>query len=827
MKRIKQTGLHQVGGKAYHLLKMQAAGLPVPDFAVFAFDFFQNSTSSADLERMEAAYRSGELDLSQLSQQLQDWAKEQFAREDLTAAESWIHQEFSQKDCRFAVRSSATIEDGKTSSFAGQFESQLNVKPEGLKEAIQATLLSLYQESALSYLFEQGLSLKQAQMICLVQVMQEGDLSGIYFTANPKGILNEHIIVIGRGLGNKVVEDKIPTTMVTLHPKDQLFYTEQTEDSPDVSQEQLEELQALASQVSQLFGPYMDMEFTFANGKLYLLQARPITTLPEGQRIILDNSNIVESYPGVSSPLTISFIQEAYASIFRSLAQRLVGKGAPELAAYEATFQNMLQPVNSRVYYQIQSWYQLLQLLPFSKKIIPIWQDMLGVRETEVPQMPVHLSAFKRLQIMLRIIREFWTAPKQMRQLEDQFAQIQREYEASFSPDADAETLISLVSKLKEDILAHWDITLVNDLYAFVYTGLLKKSRRGGAVQAEIAGIEQIESMRPALALQALTAQLKTEENAEIRQAMASESPAFFLSHQHPLVQEIVHFIHEFGDRAPEELKLETPTFRTHPERLLKLLLQMCQQEEKKLASQKLEEEVQKSDWWTNFLRKRAMTGVKYRESSRLNRTRIYGMMRQIFRTLGQQLVEQGLLATPDDVFYLTKEELFELTRKPRDVSDLITERREKLEADKELPTFSRYVFAGQAFEKYLKPQNRTSSHNTGNPALQGIGCSPGFVKAQVLVVEDVQEIESAQDRIIVTKMTDPGWVYLLTQSKGVIAEQGSLLSHTAIISRELGIPSIVNVRGACSHLQNGDWIEMDGLAGKIRLIKEEDHAGN
>ncbi|MDS8990871.1 hypothetical protein RLK82_02375, partial [Streptococcus pneumoniae] len=78
---------------------------------------------------------------------------------------------------------------------------------------------------------------------------------------------------------------------------------------------------------------------------------------------------------------------------------------------------------------------------------------------------------------------------------------------------------------------------------------------------------------------------------------------------------------------------LETPTFRTHPERLLKLLLQMCQQEEK-LAPQKLEEEEQKSGWWTNFLRKRAMTGVKYRESSRLNRTRIYGMMRLIFRTL-------------------------------------------------------------------------------------------------------------------------------------------------------------------------------------------------
>ncbi|WP_330997276.1 PEP/pyruvate-binding domain-containing protein, partial [Streptococcus gordonii] len=86
------------------------------------------SASSTDLERMEAAYRSGELDLFQLSQQLQDWAREQLSQEDLTAAESWVHKEFSQTDCRFAVRSSATIEDGKASSFAGQFESQLNVK---------------------------------------------------------------------------------------------------------------------------------------------------------------------------------------------------------------------------------------------------------------------------------------------------------------------------------------------------------------------------------------------------------------------------------------------------------------------------------------------------------------------------------------------------------------------------------------------------------------------------------------------------------------------------------------------------------------------------
>lgn len=825
MKKIQETSLRLVGGKAYHLLEMQAAGLPVPSFAVFVFDFFRQDASQRYLQEQEEAYQAGQKTLEQLSQELLAWAEGQFASESLTPVQDWLTQTFPGSVPALAVRSSATLEDGQAASFAGQFDSQLGVSAAQLPQALQQTLLSLYQESALSYLFEQELSLKDAQMNCIVQVMLEGDLSGIYFTANPKGILNEHIIVVGQGRGDKVVEDRIPTTMVTLHPADQLSYLEQKADSPKLSEEQVADLQDLAHGVTELFGPYMDMEFTFAGGQLYLLQARPITTLPQGPQTILDNSNIVESYPGLSSPLTISFIQEAYASIFRSLAQRLVGPGSAELEAYEPTFQNMVQAINSRVYYQIQSWYQLLQLLPFSKQIIPIWQDMLGVRETAVPQMPVHLSGFKRLQIMGRILREFWTAPGQMAELEQEFARIQQVYQEKFSPSADAETLISLVDQLKDDILAHWDITLINDLYAFVYTGLLKKSKKGQAVQAEIGGIEQIESMRPALALQDLVAQLKQDQNQLILQALETEQADQFLARDHPLVRQIGDFIQEFGDRAPEELKLETPTFRTHPDRLLKLLAQMSRQPEKDLTLSQPSSS-SRTGWWTSFLRKRAMTGVKYRESSRLNRTRIYGMMRQIFRALGQQLVQQGSLETVDDVFYLTKEDLFELARHPQaDLRAVIAQRRAKMQADKKLPTFSRYVFVGPVFEKYLQDEQETGSQLVGQTSLQGIGCSPGRLRGQVLVVDEVQQIESAQDRIIVTRMTDPGWVYLLTQSRGVIAEQGSLLSHTAIISRELGIPSIVNVRGVTSRLQTGDWIEMDGLTGQIRLLEEEDHA--
>ena len=76
------------------------------------------------------------------------------------------------------------------------------------------------------------------------------------------------------------------------------------------------------------------------------------------------------------------------------------------------------------------------------------------------------------------------------------------------------------------------------------------------------------------------------------------------------------------------------------------------------------------------------------------------------------------------------------------------------------------------------------------------------------------------KDKILITKMTDPGWVFLLTQAKGVISEKGSLLSHTSIISREIGIPSIVGVKDLMLTIQTGDLIRMNGDKGKIEILK-------
>ncbi|CQR24354.1 phosphoenolpyruvate synthase [Streptococcus varani] len=218
-------------------------------------------------------------------------------------------------------------------------------------------------------------------------------------------------------------------------------------------------------------------------------------------------------------------------------------------------------------------------------------------------------------------------------------------------------------------------------------------------------------------------------------------------------------------------------------------------------------------------LKKKALIGIAYRESSRLNRTRIYGMVRQIFRDIGQDLVKKQIIDQVEDVFFLTKEEIFNLENL-ENPSSLIATRKEKLVDDQAIVLARRLVFNEKIVEKRASQTQHFKQNSSGD--LHGIGCSKGLVRGRVLVVDSLQDLSDVRGKILITKMTDPGWVYALMQAKGVIAEQGSLLSHTAIISRELGIPSIVNVPNVTKILQSGQHIEMDGRSGLIRRLTDD-----
>ena len=103
---------------------------------------------------------------------------------------------------------------------------------------------------------------------------------------------------------------------------------------------------------------------------------------------------------------------------------------------------------------------------------------------------------------------------------------------------------------------------------------------------------------------------------------------------------------------------------------------------------------------------------------------------------------------------------------------------------------------------------------------LCGTPCSDGCVTAKVVVVESAQDLQDTHGKILVTRSTDPGWVFALSTAKGVISERGSLLSHTAIISRELGVPAVVGIKDVTKILQTGDLVTIDGHTGEVKVEK-------
>lgn len=707
----------------------------------------------------------------------------------------------------FSVRSSANVEDGRDLSFAGQFDTVLNVPRDEVGDKVKSIVDSVNSDSIKTYAGNNGIDVKDIKMNVLIQDMIDPDVSGVMFTANPQGILNESVITVGRGVGEGIVSSKVDTTSYYYNLTDKICYFEGKEDL--LTQDLTDELIALSDKMKPLFGEYLDIEFAIKDDVIYILQVRPITTLKTDDPLIMDNSNIVESYPGISLPLTTSFVDLVYSGVFRGVCRRIL-KNDKELNKHDDVFLHMTGHVNGRVYYKISNWYTVLKFLPFNKKIIPVWQEMMGVRNKTYNDDEVNLNFFVRTATYFNSLSELMKAPKNMKKLNEDFIVINDDFYSKYNPSMTPAELVALFNDIKIKLFDCWDVTLVNDMYSFIFTGLLKsrmKKKYGKSdkeINDYISCISDIESMKPVIEITklALNKDKCTPEEYE---------------------QQKKDYIRRFGDRNLEELKLESRTFRSNPELLDSKIeeyrkdMPRLQKTWESFSREKTAED--KYDALTRSYVKKASLGIYNREISRLNRSRIYGIVRLIVDTLAVRYLEQGVIAKTEDIYYLTVDEMLSLASAPQDMTKTVEMRREQYKLFSELPPYTRLIFSGSEFDKShvcVNSYKRTPSENE----LHGVPCSGGIAEGEALVVTNVNEIGDVRDKILITKMTDPGWVFLLTTAKGVISEKGSLLSHTAIISRELGIPSIVGIKDLMLTVRSGDQIRMDGDTGKIEIVK-------
>lgn len=736
----------------------------------------------------------------------------------------YLDKNFSKTE-KFSVRSSASVEDGGEASFAGQFRTILDVGRHQVMNAVRKVMDIPADRNLSVYCSKRRISPEQIHMTVIIQEMVQADISGILFTANPQGLLNEMVIVAGCGSGENVVTDRIDTTTYYYNRSDALYYYEQQGNSPLLKEEWIEELIRMAEKTEKLLGAYCDIEFAISRGEIFLIQARLITSFDaQKETIVLDNSNIVESYPGITLPLTQSFVREVYYRVFKSCLLRLT-HDKKKTGQVDEILRNMVDVVNGRIYYRISNWYDVILFLPFSRKIIPVWQEMLGVEHKTVSTNLKDKIGFRvRFKTTISFFSLLFTNLKKMKELDMYFEEVLDDYHKMDFSAADNGKLTEYYQTLKGKVTDQWDITLVNDMYSFIFTGLLKawlKFRKvkeyETATNRYISDIADIESLKPVRRLADISRQAVSENRLEELNAIVTNEDfyAYVMKKPDDFKKELTVYIEQYGDRNLEELKLESKTFRTDPV----LLVQRIRQYAKDGLEVNPQEEKPLPHGIAGFLAKKAAAGIKNREKSRLNRSRLYGIMRFLMLKTGENFYHAGRMEKKEDIFWLYYDEVEQaIGNGQMELAGLIQKRKEEYRQYQYLPDYTRLVFSGNVWNKNANGIKEKEYKNQSG-IYCGVPCSHGVAEGEVLLVDSPAQVTDTKDKILVTKMTDPGWVFLIAGAKAIVAEKGSLLSHTAIISRELEKPAVVAVSQITKILKTGDYVRVDGNKGEVVLL--------
>lgn len=848
----------QLGGKAHSLFEMERLGLNIPEWFVVPAQCFINWKNKNPLKKNE--------DFS-------------FSEEEKSLIYSFLKE-----DGLYAVRSSARAEDSKTNSFAGQYETFLGIKKESVLEKIKSVFLSAYSDRLIEYAKNKDLEMSELIPSVIVQEQVQSDKSGVAFSVNPvNGNVKEILMSAVFGLGTGLVDGSINADAI-IYNKNTKQYEENISlkeerdiiengefktislatDDKVLTQQEISKLVEMVLKIEKYKKCPQDIEWAIKDNVIYLLQSRPITTLEKIENKIdkittWDNSNIVESYGGVVSPMTYSFIKFAYAEVYKQMC-KMFNVPSKILNYNEYTFSHMLGCIKGHVYYNLVSWYKLLTMLPgynFNKEFMiqmmgakdPISDDVLERIEKE----KCSTNKFEDYLYAGFGIVGLFTNYCRIKNLTQKFYEnvkeaVDEEHLLKNIDTMSLEELSSYYRRLENKLIRKWDAPVINDFFAMIFYGVLRKisSNWGNGNLQEIyndllCGDGKIISTQPPKKIKEI-AQYLVDSNrnsieifcdgelTDIEQELVKDG------YLNKLIQE---YIDLYGDRCLEELKLETLTTSDNPINLYRSIGSMG----KKILSNtvisidenKIRQQAEMSAYYHLkdnkikeklyfYIVEKTRYFVRNRENLRFERTRIFGVVRKIINQIGIRLFSLNLIEEPRDVFYLELNEILgfiEGNMFSTNLKELIKLRKAEEQLYLTADIDNRFDTQGCVNSNNLYKGNSQNNNFENSNVIKGTGCCPGTITGVVKIVKDPKNANLKEGEILITERTDPGWIMLFPIAGAVVVEKGSLLSHASIVLREMGIPSIVGIDHITSIVKDGDIITVNGSTGEIVFNKE------
>ena len=717
---------------------------------------------------------------------------------------------------KVSVRSSASNEDQGAASNAGQYETYLFVDRAHLIESVQKCVESLDAARVKDY--AKHFDLEKGRMNVVVQQMIDSEKAGVLFTASPS---NGSAILIEAvsGQGENLVSGQVSAHRYEISRK---YYRPVADDL--LTEDEVRLLYETGKKIRAHFSGELDLEWAIAGGKLYLLQMRPITTevidIEEFDRDddisghLFTKRNVGEMMPGAVTPLTLSTSAKAIDYGMRyMLALAGVYKNANE-----ETPLRLISSISGHLFFDMNLLYNM-----HAKVGIANPQSMnlsiMGEYHDYPPITIPYSNGIVRGINSVKFLKYVFSGHAAMGKLDRLIPRISFEGETFKDLYASIDRNLAL---LDESLIYHYASSAysgsaTSTLYMMVDKFFPDKNEYQSFLSSLLSNIPGIESADILSRLQELAAMIKA-----IDPAAASFKADELLSFigKHPAVRAKYHdFLSLHGHRCIKEAELRNKPWREDEIPLMNYLSSIIN------SPMNLTQKEEKIDYRKKFgfiknpllkaasiiYAKKARQAVVDREYTKSRLIEIIDLFKTQYARLAALLVAAGLLPDADLIYFFTHSEI-----------GLLIDGDTSLVQKAVLRRKANAIQEGLSFDDtYIgKPIADVFDIESGEGDITGVPVSNGSCEGIVRIVnsaDDANELQKGE--IMVARFTDIGWTPYYSIVNGLITEIGSSLSHGAVVAREYGLPTIVNVKGATKLLNNGDHIIMDASKGRITVL--------
>lgn len=876
--------LETAGGKGLNLARLTRAGFPVPPGFIVPTEAYRAFVAANNLqEKIQAMMKDLAAEDIQALESASGQIRAAFSAGKVPVeTESAIRAAYGDlKEAPVAVRSSATAEDLPDLSFAGQQDTYLNVVGENeLLQAVVNCWSSLWTARAIGYRLRNHIAQDEAVgLAVVVQEMVQSEASGVLFTANPlTGLLSESVIDATLGLGEALVSGQVEPDHYVVNTQSGEIVSKTlggkkistrgkagggvetvAEDAAArqaLSDDEIRQVAALGQNVQKEYGSPQDIEWAFVDGKLFLLQARAITSLFPVPQVLFNPLKIWLSFgavQGLVGPLT-PIGQDTI---------RHVGGGARRLFGVKTPYDqlDLFGLAGERIWVKISD----VMRHPVGNRVASIG---LSIIEPSVGQILKTLAADPRLGagkgklkfITLRRLAGFFVpialqmAGNMLRPAQARAA-FNADIEgylskAQIAPAADRFGRLANVVAFIEDRVANAlpfllpkfipvfgpsmaALNLLNEIAGEKNQGLALEVTRG---------LPNNVTTEMDLALWAAATSIRADAASAnaFGEADAATLARRYLDRNLPVAAQaiVARFLDQYGMRGVGEIDFGQPRWREDPTAVMHTLQSYLQIDPafapdamfakgEQAAHEAIEKlaalaRKQPGGWLKEKLVRGAADRIRIlmgaRESPKFFAIRTMGIARKALMEVGEEFVAAGTIDDPQDLSFLVLSELASLSRnEPRDWKTLIAERRAVFERELRRRQVPRMLVSdGRAFYEGMGAETDTGNLITGSPV------SPGVVEGIVHVVFSPNDTQLAPGEIMVCPGTDPAWTPLFMTAGGLVTEVGGMMTHGSVVAREYGIPAVVGVHQATTRLKDGQRIRLDGTTGKIVVLENK-----